>query len=265
MFEDLGGPAGGAGDGEDGGEEVGGDAEGVVNGGGVEVDVGFEAFAFAHDLCDAFRHFDPFGFAEFLGELDGESAEVGGAWVEDFVNTVADAHDFFLTFEFSFDEGIDVIEFADVLEHVDDAFVGAAVEGAFESSDGGGDGGVHVGECGDGDACGEGGGVHAVVGVKDEGDVEDFGGGIAGDFAVDEVEEVLCFAEVFADGGEFEVVAEAVEGGDDGGGLGADGDGDGGVGGVIRLANGGAFVVDAEHGDGGAEDVHGVGVFWGVF
>ena len=42
LLDDVGGPAGDAADGEDGGEEVDVDAKGGVGGGGVEVDIGVE-------------------------------------------------------------------------------------------------------------------------------------------------------------------------------------------------------------------------------
>jgi hypothetical protein len=58
------------------------------------------------------------------------------------------------------------------MKHVDDAFIGAAVQRALQRADGGGDGGVHVAQGGGDDAGGEGGGVEAVLGVEDVGDVE---------------------------------------------------------------------------------------------
>jgi hypothetical protein len=47
LLEHLGGPAGGAGDREDRGEEIGRDAERVIDRGRVEIDVGVEALALA--------------------------------------------------------------------------------------------------------------------------------------------------------------------------------------------------------------------------
>lgn len=256
----MGGPTGGAGDGEDGGEEVGGDAEAVVDGGGVEVHVGFEAFLFAHDFGDAFGHFDPLGFAEFIGEFDGHAAEVGGPGVEDLIDAVPDAHDLFFALEFSGDVFIDFFFVADFEEHIDHAFIGAAVEGAFEGADGGSDGGVEIGECRDGDASGEGGGIHAVVGVDDVGDVECFGGVGSGFFSRGEPEEVGGFGKVFADFGEVFTLAGAVVVGDDERNFRADRHGAFLI--EFRILVFAALVVGAEHGDGGAKDVHGGTVFW---
>ena len=61
---------------------------------------------------------------------------------------------------------------ADLLEHVDDAFIGAAVQRALERADGGADRGIHVAERRGDDARGEGAGVEAVLGVQHVGHVE---------------------------------------------------------------------------------------------
>ena len=263
LLEDLCGPTGGPSDGEDGSEEVGGNFQRVVNGGGVEIDVGVEAFLLAHEFGDALGHLDPLWLTEFFGEFDGHFLKVGGAGIEGLVDAVADAHDLFFVREAVFDEGVDFIEGANFFEHLDDSFVGAAVEGAFEGADGRGDRGVKIGEGGDGDAGREGGGVHAVVGVDNVGDVEGFDGGCAGLLAVHEVEEVGGFGEIVADGGKVFALAGAVEVGDDHWDLRTDGEGDLAVGVLVGLTGLGALVVEAKHGDAGADDVHGVGIFGG--
>ncbi len=136
--------------------------------------------------------------------------------------------------------------------------VGAAVQRALQRADGAGDGGVDVGEGGCDDACGEGGGVQFVVGVQDEGDVESFfsrGGGL---FAVQHPEEVGRVREGLIRRDHRLALANAVEEGDEHGDL----RGEpvalahiGLVGGVLFIR-----VVDAEQGDGGAQDLHRRGV-----
>ena len=74
---------------------------------------------------------------------------------------------------------------ADFLEHVDDAFIGAAVQRAFERADGGGDGGINVAQGRDRDARAEGAGVDAVIGVQHIGDVERLGRFLRRRLAVD--------------------------------------------------------------------------------
>ena len=53
LLHDVGGPAAGAGDGEDGGEHGRGDAHDVVGGGGEPVEVGEHVFDFVHDGFEA--------------------------------------------------------------------------------------------------------------------------------------------------------------------------------------------------------------------
>ena len=142
-------PAGATGDREDGSEEVGRQAERVVNRRGVEIDIRIEPFALLHDLRNLLAHADPFRLAELVAECHSHRTEVRGAGVERFVDAVPDAHDFFLLDELVFDPGLHIFLVADLLEHVDDAFVGAAVERAFEGADGGSNRGIHIRQSGD--------------------------------------------------------------------------------------------------------------------
>jgi len=99
-----------------------------------------------------------------------------------------------------------------------------------------------------------------VVGVQDVGDVERAGGALGRHFAVHQVEEMGGFGEVLADRRELETLAETVERGDDDRRFGDDREADFGVFFEVRFADGGALVVDAEHRDTGAQDVHRAGV-----
>ena len=261
LFEDVGGPAAHPRDGEDGGEEIGGDAEGIVDGSAIEIDIGVEAFLFLHDGGDAFAHLDPFGVTEFVAELDGHGFEVGGARVEDFVDAVSDAHDFFLLGEGVIDPLVDLIEGADFLEHVNDAFVGAAVEGAFEGTDGGADGGIHIAEGAGDHATGESAGVEAVFGVEDVGDVESLDGFGAWFLAGHEPEEVGGFAEIFANGGEGLAGPGAMKISGDDADLGDEFDGNGLA--IRHFEIVPTSGVAAEHADGGAHDIDGGGGFGG--
>ena len=65
---------------------------------------------------------------------------------------MADAHDFLFLRERVLHPGVHFVLAADFLEHVDDAFIRAAVQRAFERADGAGDGGIHVAQRRDGDA-----------------------------------------------------------------------------------------------------------------
>ena len=69
---------------------------------------------------------------------------------------------------------------AAVEKELHDFLIGAAVQGAFEGGDGGGDAGVHVGESRGGHAGGECAGIEAMLGVENQGGVEDADQGLCG-------------------------------------------------------------------------------------
>ena len=78
--------------------------------------------------------------------------------------------------------GVDLVEFADLLEHLHDLGVRATVQLPGEGPDGGRDRGVDVGPGAGDRAGGEGGSVQGVVGVQDQGDVQlaaNLGSGVA--------------------------------------------------------------------------------------
>ena len=194
-----------------------------------------------------------------LAEFFGHAAEVGRAGIFGVVDAMAEAGDLFLLGEHL----ADVLDwvgagFVDGVEEAHGGLVGSAVEWAFEGADGSGDGGVDVGEGGGDDARGEGAGVELVVGVEDEGDVEGAGGGVGGLFAVEHPEEVGGVRESGVGFDDGLALADAIEDGDDHGDLRGEAVGLADVG-VVR-AVGFVGVVDAEEGDGGAEDLHGRGV-----
>ena len=248
------------GDGEDGSEHICRDAHRVVDGRGVEIDIGIEPLALAHDGRDAFAHADPLGFAELITEDDRHFAKVRSARIEDLVNAMADAHDFFLLLERIFNPGVDIFLTADFLEHVDHAFIRAAVERALEGSDRRGDGGIHIREGGDGDAGREGRGIHAVVSMKDVSDIERTRGLGCRRDAIEEVEKMGGLTEIGADGGKFETLASAVKISGDDADLGRDADSAIVVGGgafVLRI-----FVVETEHRNGRANHIHRTGLLW---
>ena len=197
----------------------------------------------------------PCGFAEFLGH----AAEVRGAGIFGVVDAVAEAGDLLLFGEHLADvlDGVGA-GFVDGVEEAHGGLVGSAVERAFEGADGAGDGGVDVGEGGGDDAGGEGAGVELVIGVEDERDVEGAGGGVGGLLAVEHPEEVGGVREGGVGLDDGLAFADAIEDGDDHGNLRGEAEGfaDVGVVGAVGFVG----VVDAEQGDGGAEDLHGGGV-----
>src|SRR2546428_6532810 len=69
LLEDVGRPAGDPGYREHRGEEVGGNAEAVVDGGGIEVHVGVEALLRTHERLDPLRQLVPPAVALDLAQL----------------------------------------------------------------------------------------------------------------------------------------------------------------------------------------------------
>ena len=94
------------------------------------------------------------------------------ARIERFVNAMTDAHDFLFLRQLLFDVGIDFLLFANFLEHLDDAFVRAAVQRPFKRADGRGDGGVKIAQGRNRHARAKGRCVHPVIGVQDKRDIE---------------------------------------------------------------------------------------------
>jgi len=129
LLEDVGGPSRGPGDREDRGKHVGRQAERVVHGGRVEIDVGIEALALLHEFGDALGHADPFALAELLAELHCHGAEMGRAGIKRLVDAVTDAHHLLLCGERRLDPSVHLRLLADLLKHVDDPLVGAAAQG----------------------------------------------------------------------------------------------------------------------------------------
>ena len=113
-----------------------GNAERIINRGGIEIDVGVEVFLSEHDFGDAVAHLNPFGLAQFRAQDLRHPLEMRRARIERFVNAMADAHDLFLLREAFVDVGVHLVERADFLEHLDHAFVRAAMQRAFQRADG---------------------------------------------------------------------------------------------------------------------------------
>ena len=182
------------------------------------------------------------------------------ARVERLVNAMADAHDLLLLRQLLLDVGIDFVFAPDFLEHVDHAFVRAAVQRPFQGADRERDRGVEVGQRRDGDARAEGRGVHAVIGVQHKRDIERVARFLRLRLAVDQIEEMLRLGQIVAHRRERFALAGAMKIGGDHADLRRDAAGAA----LVDLAR--RFlvhlrVVKTEHGDGGPHDVHRVGGF----
>ena len=101
-----------------------------------------------------------------------------------------EAHDPLAPFQPGADLLVHAVVAADRLQQLHHLLVGAAVQRPLERADRAGDGGVHVRQGGGDHAGGEGGRVHLVVGVQDQGNVERLCGGRAGLLTGQHVQEV---------------------------------------------------------------------------
>ena len=184
-------PAGHPADGEDDGEHLGRDADGLEDDARVEVDVRVEVALLEVRVVER-------GFFEAHG--DGQERVVDAEDLEDLValglddlgprvvvlvHAVTKAHQAHLL---GLVLGVGnklravVAGSVDFLEHLDDGLVGAAMQRTPEGADAGGDGREEVGAAGGDHADGRGGAVLLVVGVQQEDQVKR-----AGDFRVDGV------------------------------------------------------------------------------
>ncbi len=160
---------------EDGREQIRRNPERVVNRRGIEIDVRVQVLLFLHQLRDPLRHPDPLRLAQFLAQLYRHLLQMRRARIERLVNAMADAHDLFLLRELLLDVGVDPIFRADFLQHLDDAFIRAAVERTLQRPDRGRDRGINVAQGRDRDARAEGRSIHAVIGVQHESHIERVG------------------------------------------------------------------------------------------
>src|SRR6266508_1752620 len=92
LLADVGGPAGHPGGREQGGVQVRRQAEGGVDAGGVEVDVGVQAFGVHHGLLNACRDVVPVGVPELRAEPLADLAQDRRPRVPGLVDPVTEAH-----------------------------------------------------------------------------------------------------------------------------------------------------------------------------
>ncbi len=157
------------------------------------------------------------------------------------------------------DPGVHLVRRTDFLEHVDDRFVGAAMERPLERANGRGHRRVDVRKRGGRHQRGECRGIETVIGMEDIGQVERLDRLGARLFAVDEVEKMGRLVEVGADGRQRLALARAMEISDDRPHLGGERNRPGQKL-FRRLRTDRRVVVKAQHGDARAQDVHRVGI-----
>ncbi len=187
----------------------------------------------------------------------GQRAQVRGAGIFGAIDAVAEAGDLLLVDEHVLHVGQCRFFVARIEQHADDFFVGAAVQRSFQRSDAGRDGGVNIGQRGCHYARREGGRVQLMIGVEDQGDIEHVLHHVIRLFAGKRVEEIRGESELGVALDQRLASAQAIERGDDGGGLRHQARGFLLVGFHRIVASLG--IVQAQHGYRGAQDVHGRG------
>src|ERR1700730_2759450 len=144
LLEHVGSPAGHPAEGEDRGEDEPLQPQHLVGAGGVEVDVGVKALDLENHLLDLLRHLEPLGLAGALAELLAELLEHRGPRVIDLVYAMPEAHHPLLLVQRLPDPFFGTIDAADLLQHLHDRGVGAAVKRSLERPDRPHHRGVHV-------------------------------------------------------------------------------------------------------------------------
>ena len=198
LLEHMGGPAGGAADGEHGGEQLRGNIDGVEDDRGIQLDVGVEVAAglqLGQDLDRRFLHgageVEEGAVARVAGHLLHGITQDRGAGVAHLVDAVAEAHDPAPMLQLAADVGFRLVRRADRLEHVEDRARDAAMAGTFEGGDRRRLRRDHVRAGGDHTAGREGGGVQAVLADGDEVGVQQIDPVGLGLPALQHVEETL--------------------------------------------------------------------------
>src|SRR5690606_26025939 len=167
LLDDVGSPAGRACDDEQRGEHGGGYTHHVVRDGGEPVEVGEHLLDVPHHGFQTLGDVEHFGVAGRDGQLAGDFLDDLVARVGNGVDRVAEADDHFLVFHAATDIGLGFVGGLVALLDFEGHFVGTAVLGTTQRTDGTGYGRVHVGTRAGDDAAGERGRVEFVLCVKD--------------------------------------------------------------------------------------------------
>ena len=143
----------------------------MVRGGGEPVEVGKHLLDLEHDGLEAFGDVIHSEIAGARGEVMRDLLDDDIAWIADGVDRVAEADDDLFALDAFADVGLGFVRRGVALLDLESHFIGAAVLGAFESTNRASYCRVHVGASAGDDTRGEGRGVELVLGVEDERDV----------------------------------------------------------------------------------------------
>ena len=192
---------------------------GVIDDAGIVIDIGI----------------DPLGAKDAGGDslqLDGQLIELGPAClgenmfrqllkhrcprVLDLVDAMAKAHDFLLVCHRVLEPGTSVRRAADFFEHVEDLFVGSAMQWSGKRADRRADNRVRIGQRRAGNPAAKSGGIHRVLGMQNQACVQHLAYGGRRFTLEQHPVEVGGVIEVVARGDRVIAVPEPVKGSDDG-------------------------------------------------
>src|SRR6516164_2365402 len=97
-----------------------------------------------------------------------------------------------------FDISIDLVLAADFLKHVNDAFIGPAVERPLESGDRSRNRRVNIGQSRDRDPSAESRGIHPVLGMQNVSEVERLGLFLRGSLSIEQIEKMRGLTEILS-------------------------------------------------------------------
>src|SRR6516164_730577 len=95
-----------------------------------------------------------------------------------------------------FDIGIDLVQTVDFLKHMNDAFIGPAMERTLESRDRSRNRRVNIGQSRDRDASAESRGIHPVLGMQNVSEVKGLRLLLRGGFPIEQIEKMPGLAEI---------------------------------------------------------------------
>src|ERR1039457_322515 len=172
LCQHVRGPTRHAADGEDGRVEIDGNAQRIVGGSGIEIDIRIELLDLLDGLFHALGEAVELLLAGALAQFLAEHAQVGGARIFGAVDAVAEARNLDLARQRAFDRIHGGIFVAQAEQPPDHVLVGASVQWAFKRADAGRHRRVDIGQRGGHHAGGESGSVQLVIGMQRHGHVE---------------------------------------------------------------------------------------------
>src|SRR5262249_18539965 len=118
------------------------------------------------------------------------------SWIEDLVYSMPNPHDLFLLTQGALNICVNLVQAANFLKHVNDAFVRSAVKRTLQSCDSSGDSRVNIGQRRDCNPGTEGRGIHPVLGVQNVSEIQGLCLFLRRDFPIQQIEKMSGLAKI---------------------------------------------------------------------